>query len=170
MLSALDGSVKIVARERRSYKYVKKFLSPGNVFVADDMALKIPDYDSEVARMRQLKPSEKNIGYMFRTDKARTIGHLPESNVDISEELKLRVRETARDVLSTVTDYSEVWTNRCHVCIAASLMDRETRCFPNSFWKVQAVFEFSLKGRFPHTHLALKPPKMLLSTSEKIWL
>eukprot|EP00451_Oxyrrhis_marina_P039783 CAMPEP_0204393988 /NCGR_PEP_ID=MMETSP0469-20131031/62612_1 /ASSEMBLY_ACC=CAM_ASM_000384 /TAXON_ID=2969 /ORGANISM="Oxyrrhis marina" /LENGTH=1047 /DNA_ID=CAMNT_0051388095 /DNA_START=45 /DNA_END=3188 /DNA_ORIENTATION=+ len=183
MLRALHSNVKIIAREPRSYEYVKKFLPARNVFLADDLALKIPEYDSEVSRMRGSKPSEKKVAYMFRTDKEKTHKHLPKGNVDLSAkldgvswrgiahsdaDLKMRLRNTAREIFSIMIDYTEVWTDRLHMCIAASLMDRETHCFPNNYWKNEAIFDFSLKHRFPHTHFSLKPPSMLLSASEEV--
>ena len=101
--------------------------------------------------MRRQNSSELNV---FRLDAERT-GPAPEGNYDLSQQFEYGVHSEriaeycTRRVLSVIDRFAHVNTNRLHVCIAASLLNKTVRFYPNNYFKCQAIYHFSLAQRFP---------------------
>jgi len=165
-LETLEQNVKVVTRERKSYAYVKRFLPQENVFLSKDMAFYIPDLDPVVETYKSSFPQFWTVGHMFRVDSEQTDVSLPDDNHDWEHELpgvavvkdadrefyKRHIQNVAHRLFKKVASASEVWTNRFHVCIAASMLGRAAHCLPNSYWKNEAMFNFSINGQFPDAH------------------
>ena len=50
-----------------------------------------------------------------------------------------------------ISKYKVVNTNRLHGGIASSLLQKTVNLYPNSYWKNKAVYEYSLKDKYPKT-------------------
>ena len=60
------------------------------------------------------------------------------------------VRYTSWEFLRYLDRFDRVETNRLHVTIGAALLGKGVAFYPNSYWKNQAVFEATLRLRFPN--------------------
>ena len=91
----------------------------------------------------------------FRGDRESGRDSLPAGNLDLSEMLSLKdVSETAMRacaalLVRSLRGWKQVRTDRLHVCIAASLVGTSVEFHPNSYFKCAAIWEHSLRGRFP---------------------
>lgn len=101
-------------------------------------------------------PSEWATLNAFRTDVEATQSPPVPSRVDLasvfaygtsSEKLAHYV---SRQLFKTLTHYRMVRTDRLHVCIAAALLGMNVEFYPNSYFKCEAVYSYSLKHRFPN--------------------
>lgn len=93
--------------------------------------------------------------YAMRTDMERRGGQVPSSNVDLSQVFRCGTSSPAvaqratRLLFSYLDRFDRVVTNRLHLCILAALLGKEVDFYANSYFKNEAVFAFSIKGRFP---------------------
>jgi exopolysaccharide biosynthesis predicted pyruvyltransferase EpsI len=99
--------------------------------------------------------SGNNSGNFFRTDVERALEITPEHNTDLSimYEYGTRNKEicfyTVIRLLKFLNKHQEINTDRLHICIAGALLGKEVNFYPNSYFKCRAVFDYSLKNRFP---------------------
>lgn len=94
----------------------------------------IDAFRSDVESAQAAVPAgNKDLSKMF------TISGGIESDLDIAADLLLR----------TVAKHRKVRTDRLHVCIAACLLGVEVDFHPNSYFKCRAIWEHSIKGRYP---------------------
>ena len=99
--------------------------------------------------------NEKQVLNSFRTDIERTVMALPKNNFDISGYFAHGSTTEALSYLASnrflryVDSHSKVRTNRLHVAIAGALLGKCVELYANSYFKCRAVFEFSMKDRFP---------------------
>jgi exopolysaccharide biosynthesis predicted pyruvyltransferase EpsI len=107
-------------------------------------------------RCRQLlAPANRKILYAFRRDKERTRQTLPRWNIDISRILKCKhptpeqAACTTQMLLRFLNTYQEIETDRLHVAIAAALLGKRVKLYANSYYKCEAVYQYSLAERFP---------------------
>src|SRR5690606_35442984 len=84
----------------------------------------------------------------------------PENNIDLSEALSSRPYPrytcfwTSHCFVCAINHFDTIETDRLHVAIAASLLGKRVLLKRGNYYKNEAVFEHSLKGRFPNTSLA----------------
>ncbi|CCG86689.1 polysaccharide pyruvyl transferase family protein [Erwinia piriflorinigrans] len=158
-----DNKNKLIVfcREATTLEYV---LSLGyekgvNVFVSDDMAfyLDLEKYRSNIF-------SDKNIANCYRTDSESLNGNIEVINHDISltwngdywDNISL-ARNSTRCMINFLEDFKEVNTDRLHVAILASLLGKIVNFYPNSYYKNQAVFNYSIINRYPKTVFIASP-------------
>ena len=60
--------------------------------------------------------------------------------------------------LNALRSQTEVYTDRLHVAIACGLLGVNCLLSPNSYFKCSAVYEHSVRHRFPHVRWAATPP------------
>lgn len=129
-----------------------------------------PSWSNSVASPRKLRHSERMFAsrraehaqggasgtlHAFRTDAERTVVTVPPDNLDLSDLFFYGTRNAAvchtgaLHILRYLNTFDEVRTNRLHLAIGALLLDKRVRLHPNSYFKNRAVFEFSLRDRFP---------------------
>lgn len=104
-------------------------------------------------------PQQPLILHCLRTDAEKIDITLPPDNIDLPmvspNFLHLHTTQpqllgyTVKEFLDFINHYDVVVTNRLHVGIAAALLGKTVQLYPNNYWKVQAVYEYSLKTRFP---------------------
>lgn len=92
----------------------------------------------------------------FRSDVESLERHVPEENADLSELLMLH-DSTGRNaelggrlMLGILSRHRSVATDRLHIAIAGGLLGLSVDFRPNSYYKCAAVWEHSLKNRFPN--------------------
>lgn len=88
---------------------------------------------------------------------------VPNGNLDISELFTLLdttgadAELSARLFLGWISRYSTVTTDRLHVAIAGALLGKTVSLRPNSYYKCAAVWEHSIRGRFPGVQIDVGP-------------
>jgi len=166
VLAKLGENVKIVARERISYEYLKLFLPEKNVFLSRDMATYIPHLDPMLRQYFGLFPESRKVGFIFRNDAEKTgsvngsidlPAILPQVGFSYWRYHRILlhnpqpffndVKRTVRMIYLHMANYTIMHANHIHMCIAASFMHRETHCYPNSYWKNRAMYKYALTKR-----------------------
>lgn len=86
----------------------------------------------------------------FRTDGERTSMELPADNIDLSEVFAIGVETEeltllgAARFLRAIDSFDVVNTNRLHVAVAATLLNKEVNFYANNYFKCKAVYDYSL--------------------------
>jgi exopolysaccharide biosynthesis predicted pyruvyltransferase EpsI len=157
LIKSFSRKIIVICREMVSYNYVYNLHRyKKNVFLSKDMAFYI-NVPSE------LKNKQGNgTGNCFRTDsETNGIIDIPSDNNDISLTL---LNEGNTSIISVINDltisffeyisnYEIINTDRLHVAIAATLLNKKVNVYRNSYYKVQAIFDFSIKNNFTNTKL-----------------
>ncbi len=93
-------------------------------------------------------PPGEGEGHFFRSDResARRVP-IPSGNDDVS--LRGDHRSDPAGFFASVARFASVRTDRMHVAIAACLLGRYVRLYPNAYFKNRAIFDSSIRGRFP---------------------
>ena len=93
--------------------------------------------------------------FLFRTDIEKTGRQIPDGNIDAAltcnfgATTSLRARYTVYHLLQFLNMMTVIHTDRLHVCIAAALLNKEVHLHANNYYKCRAVYEYSIKNRFP---------------------
>jgi exopolysaccharide biosynthesis predicted pyruvyltransferase EpsI len=93
---------------------------------------------------------------LFRTDIEKTAVALPQDNLDASLAFNFGVTSptmaafTVHHLLKFLDSFDVVNTNRLHVAIAAGLLDKQVNLSSNSYFKCQAVYDYSLRDSYPN--------------------
>lgn len=155
LLEVIDRNPQttIICREKKSYNYIRNTLSQPHLFLSDDMAfyLNVDKYVNIPSRALKLN--------YFRCDREKTSVPLPSNNRDLSKEIniissmnnKRLVIKNAYNLLDEINKYSIINTNRLHGAIGGSLLNKYVKFYPNSYWKNQEVYNYSLRDDFPKT-------------------
>lgn len=154
LLNSIGRNVILIAREEVSYDYIRRHMQyPENAFISDDMAFHITNLDSYI--------NEPHVGKCnaFRLDREKTDISIPDNNKDISVDFIFRqntlneshIKTSADNLFRYLCKFDQINTNRLHVGIAGSLLGRKVNLFPNSYYKNQAVFSFSIKNKYKNT-------------------
>jgi exopolysaccharide biosynthesis predicted pyruvyltransferase EpsI len=183
IISDLRDNVEIVCRERTSYEYIKKCNNRINVHLFDDVAFLL-DIDDALNRdlkrsnfsISGLKHYYHLVKFMyntnvkgssrtsnlnsFRTDIEKTSIHLPEDNYDISSQFgalefdERLSRAIGYQILKYINGFNSISTNRLHIAIGGAILGKQVAFYPNSYYKNKAVYEYSLKNKFPNVQWA----------------
>jgi exopolysaccharide biosynthesis predicted pyruvyltransferase EpsI len=100
------------------------------------------------------KTLEPGILNAFRTDVEKTDIALPTDNIDLSDLYELSSCDTELAFLATyrllkhIDEFHTVRTNRLHVAIAAIKLGKTVYLFGNNYFKIRAIYEYSIKDRF----------------------
>ena len=106
--------------------------------------------------LRTVTLQNAEAGNFFRDDVEASGTELPAGNSDLSKlyEYGTRNRElttyTKNILIKYINKFASVRTDRLHICIAAALLNKKVDFYPNSYFKCKAVYEYSLKNRFPN--------------------
>ena len=178
LLSAFGDNVDIICRERFSYDYVLRFVNAAHVHLMDDAAflLDVKGLSAKIAITddawfnRPLRAAKRAVRVLlhsfrnrhqgktlnsFRGDVEGTGRSGAEANFDVSQMLAADTMSpldsvlTARSMVKFINRFSVVRTDRLHVCIVSLLLGKEVHFFDNSYGKNRAVYEQSMRGRFP---------------------
>lgn len=178
LLSAFGDNVDIICREQFSHDYVSRFATAAHVHLMDDAAFLL-DVKGLLAKVavtegawlnRPLRAAKRAIRVLlhslrnrhqgktlnsFRGDVEGTGRSGAEANFDVSQMLAadtmsaLDSNLTARSMVKFINRFTVVRTDRLHVCIVSLLLGKEVHFFDNSYGKNRAVYEQSMRGRYP---------------------
>ena len=95
------------------------------------------------------------IGNFFRKDVEAVDPLSLKGNADLSRAYEYGTQNrgltqyTSIRLMKYINRFSVIRTDRLHIAIAAALLDKKVEFYPNSYFKCRAVYEYSLKDRFP---------------------
>lgn len=115
------------------------------------------NYAEVMYRAKKLVYSGKNhILNCFRIDKEKSNIDIPSGNIDVSSifaygtEGEIKAFYASYRLLNFINHYQEIRTNRLHIAIGGALLGKEVKLYPNNYYKCEAVYESSIKGRYPN--------------------
>jgi exopolysaccharide biosynthesis predicted pyruvyltransferase EpsI len=162
LLSTLPSHVHIWAREMTSYEYLKGIVPhPENIFLAHDMAFALAG--TELLKSVSQSHCDQPLGhaFAFRIDKEQNGDRpsLPSCNEDLSltcggvgmSSSQEQVLYVSTRFLQAIHCAEVIYTDRLHIAIAGSLLDKRVHVFACSYYKVMAIYQHSIEERFPHT-------------------
>jgi exopolysaccharide biosynthesis predicted pyruvyltransferase EpsI len=168
VFKGVKREIHLFCRERSSYSILKKMQLPSNVkiHVSDDTAFYMTKEDFADISPHQIegKEGKEYVLLCFRTDKESSLGDLGnmrskitdifqkilgDTNVGIVEK-DISISIPFNDFVGYVKGAKVVVTDRLHVSILASILEKPVILFSNSYFKSKAVYEYSLK-HFPYT-------------------
>jgi exopolysaccharide biosynthesis predicted pyruvyltransferase EpsI len=134
VLNNLSGDVTVFCREKVSFNFIKQNFQKGNVYLWRDCAF-----------YNDLQKSLDGEGVLnaFREDKESILDSVPNANNDLS--YNGYATKPLDELINSLKRYEEINTDRLHIAICASLLGKKVNLFPNSYYKNEAVFEYSLK-------------------------
>lgn len=164
ILKKANQKIYLFCRERYSYSILSKMQLPNNVgiYISDDTAFYMNKEDFSSIDSHEI--GKEYVLLCFRTDKESNLGDLGNMRSKITdifrEILKGHNVEIIEADISINTSFSDfvgytkgakiVVTDRLHVGILASILEKPTILFSNSYFKSKSVYEYSLKY-FPYT-------------------
>ena len=104
--------------------------------------------------MGALCPPRTSVLYALRVDGERRGAPVPPENVDVSQVFEYGVAPSrvafraASAMLSYMSVFERIVTNRLHGCIAGALLGKQVDFYANSYFKNEAVYAHSLKDQF----------------------
>ena len=138
VLNNTSSKLTIFCREKVSAKFLEDRITHGEVYLWHDCAF----YN----KFSQVPPG-KGVLNAFRLDKESILHILPRSNSDLS--YHGYATKSLNGLMDILQKYEQVNTDRLHIAIGATLLGKQVRLFPNSYYKNRAVFDYSLK-KFPN--------------------
>ena len=153
-LSSLNDNIIIFCREKTSYNYVLKvFKHKKNVYLSKDMAFYIKNLD----KYKMIKGN--GICNAYRTDREKTNIKIPEDNRDLSLILnkpgntnKINIiKDVSLSIFDHLSKFKTINTNRLHIAIAGTLLDKNVNFYRNSYYKNKSVFEYSINNIYKNT-------------------
>lgn len=180
LLASLDSSCTLVCRDRMSFDFVTQHAAGARVLLSHDMALQadldqtraaggnisVVDLYRHGVLKRQLRQQALALRHRWRAkppdlvairiDAERTEIAAPAENCDVSELFRQRDFTAFACLLATwnmirfLDRFDHITTNRLHVCILSAKLGKEVTFHANSYGKNQAIYEHSLKERFPN--------------------
>jgi exopolysaccharide biosynthesis predicted pyruvyltransferase EpsI len=159
LLSAKN--LTIFCREKTSYQNLSAIGFPSErLFLTHDMAFQLSKMEFQDYLM-----NGKGTANCYRTDKesARPFD-MPNDNRDISlswnGELWHRpdfAKNVTHSLASYLSAFETVKTDRLHVAILAAIIGKKVVLYPNNYFKIKAVFEYSIKEAFDNVVLIENP-------------
>lgn len=134
ILNNVSSKVTVFCRERVSAKFLEDRLKQAEIYLWHDCA-----FYNEFVQV----PEGNGVINAFRLDIESVSNIKPESNNDLSYDGY--ATKPLHELIETLQKYEQVNTDRLHIAIAATLLGKEVKLFPNSYYKNNAVFEYSLK-------------------------
>lgn len=154
LIKSFNDNIIIICREPVSYRYVYNMITnKNNVLLSKDMAFYIKGID----KYKLIKGD--GICNCFRTDKEKIGIQIPSNNIDLSNKLNKKnntsdksiIEQVSLSVFEYLSKYDTINTDRLHMAIAGSLLNKHINFYPNNYYKNNAVFEYSIKDFFIKT-------------------
>ncbi|PJE81528.1 hypothetical protein COU58_02030 [Candidatus Pacearchaeota archaeon CG10_big_fil_rev_8_21_14_0_10_32_42] len=137
-LNNLSGDITVFCREKVSYNFVKQNFLKGKVCLWHDCAF----YNTFPK-----PPYGVGILNVFRKDKESALDSIPNSSSDLS--YNGYATKPLEELINYLKQYEEINTDRLHIAICATLLDKKVNLFPNSYYKNEAVFDYAM-SHFPN--------------------
>lgn len=173
LLRIFDANVHIYCRDAISYIHAIRNVSRAKVFLSHDMVFSSLSSDflddkkllaegSEFVGKKILDigandlPTATRVRYFFRKDKEAAGRSVPQASLDISDLFRKGVYPgnaeiSAIALLSYIDSAEEICTDRLHVGISASLLNKKVFLYDNSYGKNESIYYHSMKHAFPNT-------------------
>lgn len=133
-LNNVSSDLTVFCREKVSAKILENRLANGKAYLWHDCA-----FYNKFSSIS----SGSGILNTFRSDKESILQTLPRSNIDIS--CNGYATKPLNELIDILQKYEQINTDRLHIAIAAVLLGKNVRLFPNSYYKNKAVFDYSLQ-------------------------
>jgi len=172
LLRQLGENVDLICREEVSYQYVRGLKPRCNILLMDDMAFSLDLGKLNIGLTENAAPG-KDTGFMaalarrylgfeerkpkklnaFRVDKESTGIEIPNDNIDVArlvvtgDMAETKTKDAVTLLLRFINHYDEINTNRLHICISGLLLGKKVNFYPNSYYKNEAVYNFSMKDK-----------------------
>ncbi len=142
LLQSLKEHVTIFCREKMSYAFVKEHAVNCKVYLWHDLAFynHMPTVPEGVGELNA-----------FREDDEKFLLKKPANNIDVS---KRGSQSTPLDeFIKILGAYKTINTDRLHVCIGSAMLGKQVNFYPNSYYKNKAIYEYSIKDKYPKVKL-----------------
>lgn len=122
----------------------------------DSIALRPALKQGVHALLRLAQPGSNRRLHAIRTDREKEGSAPPSGNVDVSQVFaygtapRAMALRATRAMLTYLDQFERITTNRLHICILAILIGKEVDFYANSYFKNEAVYEYSIKDRYPN--------------------
>ncbi len=133
VLNNISSNLTVFCREKVSVKFLEKELINGKIYLWHDCAF-YNDFSPT--------PLGKGVFNVFRSDKESILHILPEPNNDLS--YNGYATKPLSELIDILRKYEQINTDRLHIAIGATLLGKQVKLFPNSYYKNKAVFDYSL--------------------------
>jgi exopolysaccharide biosynthesis predicted pyruvyltransferase EpsI len=159
LLSAKN--LTIFCREKTSYQNLSAIGFPSErLFLAHDMAFQLTMLEFQDYLM-----NGKGTANCFRLDdESARVFDMPTDNLDISlswnGELWHRpdfAKNVTHSLACYLSTFETVKTDRLHIAILAGIMGKKVVLYPNNYYKIKAVFEYSIKEALDNVVLIENP-------------
>jgi len=135
VLNDVSGKLTIFCREKISAKFLKNnLIKPDRVYLWHDCAF---------YNIFPLAPYGKRSLNVFRLDKESALKKIPGNNIDLSS--NGYAKKPLNELINFLKKYKKINTDRLHIAIAATLLGKRVKLFANSYYKNEAVFNYSLR-------------------------
>lgn len=138
VLNSLSGDVTVFCREKVSFNFVKQNFQKGTVYIWHDCAFYL-DFQKSLCGEGVLNA--------FRMDKESVLDGVPHANSDLS--CNGYATKPLNELINSIKQFEEIRTDRLHVAICATLLGKKVTLFPNTYYKNEAVYDYSLR-KFPN--------------------
>lgn len=146
----------VCAREEITFNHLVSlgYIKEKNLLLAHDMAF----YLDKSKYLKNIIPFKGEV-QCFRTDNESLDKQWKDNNHDISLtwngdywDNTYLARSSTECLISFLQEYSIINTDRLHIAILGSLLDKEVNFYPNSYYKNQAVYNNSIINYYPKTY------------------
>ncbi len=150
IIKKFNKDIVVFCREKISYEFVYQHIPhKENVYLSKDMAFYVD--------LTKYQNSGNGTLNCFRLDAEKTNISIPTDNIDLSADQSIlqgywhmidpiKVEQIADRLLKRISEYKNVNTNRLHIGLMATLLGKDVRLHPNSYWKNEAIYDYSLKS------------------------
>lgn len=177
LIDALDERFTVFCREKQSYDYLISANTKATVLLAHDMSLTLKYFnlrertetvyvDTKKIINEKIKPNK--VLFLCRTDEESKGNY--KTDLDLSyllfgdEYLTRHYAKICTQLIFETVDMADIIvTDRLHVCIAASMMNKEVYLLDNSYGKNSNVYKHSLKSN-RKIHLCSTIPEKIIKT------
>ena len=158
LLSNMNNNIKIICREYTSYNYVKEHFKfyEKNLYLSHDMVFYL---DIPSLKILENSKCSHNVLNCFRNDKEKTNINIPDDNKDLS--LLLNTINSTKDYfiiekislafIKEIYKYNIINTNRLHVAIVGSLLNKKVNFYSNNYYKNESVYKLSISNKYKLT-------------------
>lgn len=160
-LNKIPNKIYLFCRERASFEDLKKLGLPTQdnlIFLSPDTAFYLSRSDI-IKRVTSCKKRDGEVLCSFRkgtetklsfADKKVLIDYLKSNGKKILKEDVSAVNKY-EDFIQNIERHEVIFTDRLHVAILGSILEKNVFLFPNIYFKNRAVYEYSLK-EYTKTH------------------
>ena len=145
LIGSFKGKLYLFCRERYSYLYLQKMNLPKNikVFLAHDTALYLTKHDFNI------HTNSKYDLICFREDKESVVPRFVKDMIikfawnPVVYDISIKAKSFSQ-FLKFVANANVIYTDRLHVAILGYIFSKKVFLFPNKYWKIKGVYEYSL--------------------------